>query len=540
MVVFLDGNFTYPMHADKSLGNHSDADERNYKLQLREYQKRISNILESFTDGFFEVDQDWIVTYFNKEAERLLSLSRTEIIGQNLWQVFREAIPLRFYSEYHRAVKENVSVRFEEYFPPKDLWVEVAAFPSGQGLSVYFKDITERKKALELLNQEKQKYSELFNFSPVPQWVYDLDTGRFLDVNEAAVSQYGYQREEFLNMNIRDIRLPEDIPSLERILTEDVKAGAHSKSYVRHKKKDGELIYALVEGNSISFEGYNARLVMAIDRTKEVMAENSMAESIARFDIVSKATSDAIWDWDIVSGTIVWNQGIRGIFGYRQTTYSEAWWMSKVHPDDLELVTSQMNRLIEKKKQRLKVSYRFQCADGEYKNVLDRAFIIFNKEEEAVRMIGSMQDITDQIKQMKEIEAQNNRLRQISWIQSHKVRGPLARIIGLASLMSEETLSSNEKTEFAGDLKHAAYELDKVVEEIVDRTEYDHNLKITVIALNLRNLRILKGWTQKQVAEWLQIPLQKYLKWEHADTDIDYLMLLQIAHLYEIPVIELM
>src|SRR5215217_157284 len=334
-------------------------EERNFESQLNEYKKRISNILESFTDGFFEVDEYWTVTYFNKEAENLLMVSRSDVIGRNLWSVFTEAIPLKFYSEYHKAVSENVAVRFEEYFPPNDLWVEVAAFPSGQGLSVYFKDISSRKKATQLLEQERKKYSELFNFSPVPQWVFDLETTRFLDVNEAAVKHYGYTRDEFLTMSIKDIRPPEEVGHLEKILTEHVKSGFYNQSRVRHRKKNGEIISVLVEGNSLNFEGRTARLVMAIDRTKEIESELAREESIARFDIVSKATSDEIWDWDMLSGTMVWNQGIKGIFGYKKTTYDEAWWRSKVHPDDLDVVEGKLKLLSEKNEQRFHVKYRF-------------------------------------------------------------------------------------------------------------------------------------------------------------------------------------
>lgn len=169
----------------------------NFEQQLIEYQNRISNILESFTDAFFEVDRDWIVTYWNKEAERLLKTSRENIIGQNLWEVFKDAIPLRFFIEYHKAVDQNIAIRFEEYFPPLHIWVEVAAFPTGNGLSVYFKDISANKEATKVLEMERKKYNDLFNLSPVPQWVYDVNSFQFLDVNQAAVDHYGYSKKEF-------------------------------------------------------------------------------------------------------------------------------------------------------------------------------------------------------------------------------------------------------------------------------------------------------------------------------------------------------
>ena len=331
--------------------------EINYKEQLQHYKQKILNILESFTDAFFEVDENWVVTYWNREAERLLLMPRDQIIGVNLWQAYREAIPLKFFTEYHRAIESNVSVRFEEYFPPLALWLEVAAFPSGQGLSVYFKDVTERKHATDLLKEEKQRYSELFNLSPLPQWVFDVHTLSFLDVNEAAIAHYGYSRAEFMQMTISDIRPDEDLSSLNEALKNYGAKRVFSRISARHKKKDGEIIQVQLEGNAVTFAGIEARLVMAIDRTAELKAKIAMEESIV---------------------------------------------------------------------------------------------------EKAI--------------QLKAIEAQNERLQEISWIQSHKVRGPLARILGLARLIGDEQIPDSEQTEFIFDLRTAAEELDLVLMEIVNRT----------------------------------------------------------------------
>jgi len=136
--------------------------ENSDEQRLIDYQRKISNILESFTDGFFEVDEFWVVTYWNKAAERILMMPRAEIIGKNLWQAYPEAMDLKFYPEYHRAVADNVSVRFEEYYEQNQLWIEVAAFPSGRGLSVYFKDITERVNQVKAIEAQNQKLKEIY------------------------------------------------------------------------------------------------------------------------------------------------------------------------------------------------------------------------------------------------------------------------------------------------------------------------------------------------------------------------------------------
>jgi diguanylate cyclase (GGDEF)-like protein/PAS domain S-box-containing protein len=101
--------------------------------------------LESITDAFLMVDRDWNFTYLNSQAERLLGCKQDEVIGTNIWAKFPEAIGGPYYIQYHRAVRENCTVAFEEYYPPLDLWTEIRAYPSEEGLSIYFLDIGERK-----------------------------------------------------------------------------------------------------------------------------------------------------------------------------------------------------------------------------------------------------------------------------------------------------------------------------------------------------------------------------------------------------------
>lgn len=440
--------------------------------QLERYQQKIANILESFTDGFFEVDCNWTVTYWNAEAERLLMKSREEILGKNLWDVYKDAVPLKFFTEYHRAVNDHVAVRFEEYFEPMKIWVEVAAFPSGEGLSVYFKDITEAKRIESVLNQERKKYQDLFDFSPLPQWVYDVDTLSFLQVNQAAINQYGFTHGEFLNMTIEAIhpraglRLPQEIIDLK------VKTGKNNQSIVQHKKKNGEIIFVQIEGNSVSFGNNNARLVLAIDLTEKMEAERELQHSLNRYDIVSKATSDAIWDWDIQRGIISWNKGIRAIFGHQNVDLTYDWWQKHVHPDDVGQVTAQFNKLLSNQEPRHQIEYRFRCADGTYKDVLDRSFIMFDEHGKAVRVIGSMQDISARIHDLQAIEAQNIRLREISWMQTHAVRAPLAKILGLTELMNLESATPvNEILELAKMAHICAIELDQVVKAILEKSK---------------------------------------------------------------------
>jgi len=109
--------------------------------------------LESIRDGFFAVSKDWIVTYWNREAENLTGIKREEIVGKSIWKTYYRTIPSRFYNQYLKAFNENTPVRFEEFLHRLEKWFEVNAFPTDAGLTVYFKDVTERKMAEEKLRE---------------------------------------------------------------------------------------------------------------------------------------------------------------------------------------------------------------------------------------------------------------------------------------------------------------------------------------------------------------------------------------------------
>jgi PAS domain S-box-containing protein len=129
------------------------------KALLAAYEEK-NRTLESIRDGFFAVSKNWTVTYWNREAENLTGIRREDILGNSIWETYYKTVPSRFYNQYLKAFNENIPVRFEEYFPRHDKWFEINAYPTDDGLTVYFKDITERKlgeaKLMEL-HEELEK-----------------------------------------------------------------------------------------------------------------------------------------------------------------------------------------------------------------------------------------------------------------------------------------------------------------------------------------------------------------------------------------------
>jgi PAS domain S-box-containing protein len=125
--------------------------QKQIEEELRMSNQRTRTILESITDAFFALNHDWQFTYINQQAEELLQRKRDEILGKSVWEEFPHAVSSIFYEQYHRAVASQTAVAFESFYAPLDTWFEVRAYPSPDGLSVYFHDITARKQSEAML-----------------------------------------------------------------------------------------------------------------------------------------------------------------------------------------------------------------------------------------------------------------------------------------------------------------------------------------------------------------------------------------------------
>ena len=127
--------------------------------------------------------------------------------------------------------------------------------------------------------------------------------------------------------------------------------------------------------------------------------KNDLLLAIERFKLVAKATHDVIWDWDLARGTVWWNEGMQEIFGYSPEDVESGpnSWFDRIHPDDQEQVVKKMYNVIEKGESNWSDFYRFRRADGSYAHVHDRGYTI-QSEGKPVRMVGSMMDLTEQLR----------------------------------------------------------------------------------------------------------------------------------------------
>lgn len=567
------------------------------KLQVEAHQAQLINILESITDGFFAVDHDWTITYWNKEAERILRAPREQVIGRNLWDVYPEAVPLKFFEEYKHAMENQVSVRFDEFLPSLDLWLEITVYPNNGGLAGYFRDATSRVKAEEEIRNAKARYQNLFDFSPFPIWVYDIRTLKFLAINASAITTYGYSEAELLDMTIRDMYPAEEQESLDELIRSKMIPGQVNRTRIRLVKKSGEVLTVEIDSQPLTSWNETAGIIVAQDVTDKIRAEEALIASEQRFralvqdgsdltgildlsgifkyvspstkrvlgidsvhlmdknifefihpedkatfledfrtlsiqkskhmapfrvvsgvnqyrwieasitdmsddttvcgiiinarevtqrinnerkikasiehyNRISRAGTDAIYDWDLHTNELKWSKGFEQVFGFDapEAASRKARWLELIHPEDQSRVIDELFLHLRDKKVRWKQQYRFLTAGGVYKAVLDRGFFVFDRDGEPERMIGAMQDITERLTFLSNMELENRMLKEISWMQSHIVRAPLARIMGLSELLTYNEGKITNK-ELLVHLTDSAHELDQVISSILSQTD---------------------------------------------------------------------
>lgn len=264
-------------------------------------------------------------------------------------------------------------------------------------------DITEKRDS-------EEQYRNLFDLNPLPTWIYDFDTLQFLAVNQAAINHYGFSRAEFLKMRIPDIHPENQSERFQEALKKRDKNPKSTYTNWKHRKKNGEVMIVEMNSITIDYSGRKARLVVTNDVTNKVASDTELRQSHQRFQYVTKATSDAIYDYDISTGTIAWGEGLMTLFGHVPNEIMIAQWETNIHADEREAVMHSIRCAIHKSRKKFwKMEYRFLKKDGTYRYVIDKGFILRAADDKPLRMIGAMQDITNFKQKQLELLESNQR-----------------------------------------------------------------------------------------------------------------------------------
>jgi two-component system, cell cycle sensor histidine kinase and response regulator CckA len=266
-------------------------------------ESRFRAIIEKSFDAVDLVGADGSLIYSSPSSVRLLGVPVEEQLGRDAFELLhpddRNAVREVFGRLVLTPGASADSVHRIRHADGRYLWLEFRATnllfdPDLRAVVLNFRDVSDRVAADEAMRESERRYRELFESNPHPMWVYDTETLRFLAVNDAAVQQYGYARDEFLAMTVADIRPPEDVPALRA----DVLEPAHrlqTRGVWRHRWKDGTLRDVEVAAHSQTFVGRPARLVLALDVTDRLRAERELRRTVELLKAVADGTTDAVF-----------------------------------------------------------------------------------------------------------------------------------------------------------------------------------------------------------------------------------------------------
>lgn len=213
----------------------------------------------------------------------------------------------------------------------------------------------------------------------------------------------------------------------------------------------------------------------------------SLKQSNQRFQYVTEATSEVIWDADLIKGTVVWSQGYRKLFGhpFQHEEMDGSSWSDFIHPDDYEVVTKGIQKIIDGRKKTWTQAYRFRKSDGSYLRIEDKGLVVRDSDGKALRMVGAMRDVSAQYaysssleelnrsleSSKKHLEATNAELEQYAFITSHHLQEPLRTVIGFMDRLYKsygEGLDPNARRH----LLFAINDAKQMRQQILDLLEY--------------------------------------------------------------------
>ncbi len=384
---------------------------KKMELELQESEFRYRTLFEEGADGvcFYDIAKDWYVGV-NKRMTELFGYSREEFLKMSVTGItFPEEVqknPPRYL-----GLNMGTTVTNERYFRRKDgkgIWIETTTRCMGGSIFVSFmRDITERRNAENVIRENELRWKLALDNSELGVWEMNFE------MNTAYISaktreQTGYQHETDLSKPdfwLNAIYVDDRTATVQQFIKTLKGELSSLDATFRVVCKGGEIKWFRFTGRVTERDTKQRALrIIGVHEhiTDKIMLDRQLRHFNERIQLLSKATNDAIWEWDIQTDAVWWNESCFSMFGYDPAGKipSLPEWTRNVHPDDRDKIVERFKRIRKNQVDSWQDSFRFQLPDGAWGSVLDRAYVIRNEEGQPERVIGAYVDITRQ----KEVE----------------------------------------------------------------------------------------------------------------------------------------
>jgi two-component system, cell cycle sensor histidine kinase and response regulator CckA len=403
--------------------------ERERFVQMaRQNKERYRRLVDSIGVITWEADvETWRFTFVSERAETILGHPLSAWFEQDFWINHLHPDDRDRVVSYCTASTERGQEHEFEYRMLRPdgtaVWlhdVVSVTMKDGKPWRIHgaMTDITQRKLAESELHATEARYRQLFDLTPQPMWVYDIETLRFLEVNDAAVQHYGYSREEFLQSTIRDIRPAEELPRLMDSLKDP--SERHNTSGWRHRRKDGSLIEVEVASDPVIFRQRPARLVLITDvteRRREEAERRRLAAERERLLGQLKLQFDQMPVGCILSDTrgIItdWNPAAEKMFGWSRDEALGRVLLDLLVPDDLHRTVKDVMQRLRTGNETVASANQNRTKDGRLITCEWQNTPVTDEEGRFAGVLCTVQDVTERIGAEEALRRSETRLRRV-------------------------------------------------------------------------------------------------------------------------------
>lgn len=317
--------------------------------ESKKNERVLSELYERVSDGFIAIDRNWIYTYVNKTAGEILGKDPAWLIGKHMWTEFPQEETNPFYIAYHQAMESQEMINLEEYVEAYGRWFQNLIYPAADGLSVFFRDITDSKENEKKIRESEIRFRTLSRTAPVG--IFETDaSGSTTYVNETWLQYSGMHFDEAMGDGWLRAVHPDDKDWLQQGWHSKTEMKSESVSEYRIVDKEGKIRWVNgravpVFNNDGSVSGY---IGITLDITEKKTSEERIINSEESKRLILNSALDAIVIVDTASKIIFWNPQAENIFGWTAEEVTGKSLMQTIIPAEYEAAHRQgMQRFLQ-------------------------------------------------------------------------------------------------------------------------------------------------------------------------------------------------